>query len=228
MKGKLIVFEGVEGSGKSTQIRRLSDWLRTYFDFQQLQIQGIVPDLIATREPGGTALGNALRALLLDSNSAIAVGASAELLLYAADRAQHVETVIRPALQVGNWVLCDRFIDSTMAYQGYGRKLDKALVEQLNQIATQGIPYHLTLWLQLNAEEGLNRSQSRGALDRMEQTSLAFHQRVQRGFEALAKAHPERIVPIDASQSEEQVAQQIQTVVKQRIQAWYGTHLQDC
>ncbi|MEO1294481.1 MAG: dTMP kinase [Cyanobacteria bacterium J06636_16] len=228
MEGKLIVFEGVEGSGKSTQIRRLSDWLQTHPDFQQLQTQGVIPELITTREPGGTALGRALRALLLDSESTVAVGASAELLLYAADRAQHVEALIRPALQAGSWVLCDRFIDSTMAYQGYGRGLDQVLVKQLNQIATQGIPYHLTLWLQLNAEAGLSRSQSRGALDRMEQTSLAFHQRVQQGFEALAEAHPERIVPIDAAQSEEPVAQQIQTVVKQRIQEWYGTYLPDC
>lgn len=225
MEGKLIVFEGVEGSGKSTQIRHLSHWLQNHSGFQQLQTQKIIPALIATREPGGTALGTTLRSLLLDSQSAVPVGVSTELLLYATDRAQHVEEVIRPALQAGSWILCDRFIDSTVAYQGYGRGLSMSLIEQLNQIATQGIPYHLTLWLQLDVEIGLHRSQARGSLDRMEQSNIQFHRRVQQGFETLAGQHPERIVPIDAAQSEEQVAHQIQTVVEQRIQAWYGKHL---
>ncbi|MBE7380736.1 MAG: dTMP kinase [Leptolyngbya sp. SIO1E4] len=226
MEGKLIVFEGVEGSGKSTQILHLKRWLQTHAGFQHLQSQGIIPALIVTREPGGTSLGTALRSLLLESQSAVPLQSQAELLLYAADRAQHVEEVIRPALQAGSWVVCDRFIDSTVAYQGYGRGLSLSLIEQLNQIATQGISCHLTLWLQLNAEAGLARSQSRGQLDRMEQANLQFHQQVQQGFEALAVQYPERIVPIDATPREMTVAQQIQTVVEQRLQAWYGTHLQ--
>ena len=226
MEGKLIVFEGVEGSGKSTQILRLQKWLQAHVGFQQLQAQGIIPELITTREPGGTALGKALRSLLLASQLSAPVGALAELLLYTADRTQHVEEIILPALKAGSWILCDRFIDSTVAYQGYGRGLSLSLIEQLNHIAIQSIPYHLTLWLQIKAEVGLNRSRSRGKLDRIEQASLAFHERVQQGFETLAKQHPERIMPIDATPSEEAVAQQIQAVIEQHLHAWYGKHLQ--
>ena len=226
MEGKLIVFEGIEGSGKSTQLRRLHHWLQGHADFQRLQSQGVIPALIATREPGGTALGAALRSLLLDNQSSAALGARAELLLYAADRAQHVEEVILPALKAGSWVLCDRFIDSTVAYQGYGRGLSRALIDQLNQIAIQGIPAALTLWLQLKAEAGLARSRSRGTLDRMEQTGIPFHQRVQQGFETLATQYPERIVPIDAMPSEDEVARQIQRVIADHLQKWYSKPLQ--
>lgn len=223
MEGKLIVFEGVEGSGKSTQLRHLQAWLRAHPRFQELQHQQVIPALLTTREPGGTTLGKRLRSLLLEGDPSMALGIHAELLLYAADRAQHVEEVIRPALQAGSWVLCDRFVDSTLAYQGYGRGLSLAVINQLNQIATQGIPHHLTLWLQLGAEQGLARSRSRGQLDRMEQTSSDFHQRVQAGFETLAKQYPKRIVPINGAQSEAAVAQAIQTVIERRLQAWYGT-----
>lgn len=225
MQGKLIVFEGVEGSGKSTQLTKLERWLRTNLRFQKLRSLGQVPDLVITREPGGTALGRSLRALLLNDQPEIEVGASAELLLYAADRAQHIEAVIRPALQAGSWVLCDRFIDSTVAYQGYGRGLSLALIEQLNAIATTGIVGDLTFWLQLDAAEGLNRSRTRGQLDRMEQTSLEFHRQVQRGFETLAEQHPERIVAIDAAQPEDAVAHQIQSEMEQRLKAWYPKSL---
>lgn len=225
MQGKLIVFEGVEGSGKSTQLVRLQQWLGQNLLFQKLQAMGIVPALVVTREPGGTTLGQSLRALLLNHQPDVAVGARAELLLYAADRAQHMEEVIRPALQAGSWVLCDRFIDSTVAYQGYGRGLSLSLIEQLNEIATEGLAGDLTFWLQLDAAQGLNRSRTRGELDRMEQASLAFHQQVQQGFETLAEGHPERIVPIHAAQSEEAVAQAIQIVMEQRLQTWYRQYL---
>jgi len=224
MNGKLIVFEGVEGSGKSTQILRLRDWLQVHSGFQTLQRQGIVPELLVTREPGGTALGQSLRRLLLDDHAAD-LSARAELLLYAADRSQHVEKVIQPALQAGSWVLCDRFIDSTTAYQGYGRGLSLSLIERLNEIAIQGVSCALTVWLQIEAEVGLARSRSRGQLDRMEQASLQFHQQVQRGFETLARQHPERIVPIDATPPEAAVAAHIQAVIEQRLQRWYGKHL---
>jgi len=123
MQGKLIVFEGVEGSGKSTQLPKLQTWLQEQPLFQKLQSAGIIPAVVITREPGGTRLGQSLRTLLLDGPSEVSLGARAELLLYAADRAQHIEEVIRPALAAGSWVLCDRFIDSTVAYQGYGRGL---------------------------------------------------------------------------------------------------------
>lgn len=225
MEGRLIVFEGVEGSGKSTQVRSLETWLKAHPQFRQLQEQGKIPELLTTREPGGTALGKTLRTLLLEDQTTAHLGTKAELLLYAADRAQHVEEVIRPALKAGSWVLCDRFIDSTVAYQGYGRGLDLQLIDQLNQIAIQDVAYPLTFWLQLSAEAGLARSKLRGRLDRMEQANIQFHQRVQQGFEALAKAYPERIVPINAAQSEANVAKQIQTVIEHRLAAWYKTHL---
>ena len=225
MQGKLIVFEGVEGSGKSTQLQRLEQWLKQHPPFQKLQTHGTIPEIIMTREPGGTRLGKALRELLLNSQSTVDLGARAELMLYAADRAQHIEEVILPALQAGSWILCDRFIDSTVAYQGYGRGLSLSLIEQLNAIATEGISGHLTFWLQLDAEIGLARSRSRGQLDRMEQTCLEFHHQVQQGFETLAEQHPDRITPIDAAQSEAAVAQQIQTVMEQRLRAWYGKRL---
>ncbi|MEM6714174.1 MAG: dTMP kinase [Cyanobacteria bacterium P01_D01_bin.6] len=225
MPGKLIVFEGVEGSGKSTQLVKLQQWLQAHESFQKLQAMETIPALVTTREPGGTALGQSLRTLLLNHQPEVALGARAELLLYAADRAQHLEEVIRPALQAGSWVLCDRFIDSTVAYQGYGRGLSLSLIEQLNAIATEGLAGDLTFWLQLEVAQGLTRSRQRGQLDRMEQTSLAFHQQVQQGFETLAEGHPERIVPINAAQSEEAVAQAIQAVMEQRLQTWYRQYL---
>jgi dTMP kinase len=226
MQGKLIVFEGVEGSGKSTQLSRLVHWLEHHSLFQKLQTQGLIPELIVTREPGGTSLGKALRELLLDHQLPMDLGSKAELMLYAADRAQHVEEVIVPALEAGSWVLCDRYIDSTVAYQGYGRGISLSLIEQLNAIATTGVSGHLTFWLQLDVEQGLTRSRSRGQLDRMEQTSLEFHQQVQQGFETLAEQHPNRIVPIDAAQSADLVAQHIHMVMEQRLKTWYGKRLQ--
>ncbi len=225
MNGKLIVLEGVEGSGKTTQLNHLETWLSTHPLFQELRMKGIIPRLVRTREPGGTPLGSALRDLLLDPAADIRVGAKAELLLYAADRAQHIEEVILPALQEGSWVLCDRFIDSTVAYQGYGRGLSLSLIETLNRIAAQSISGDLTLWLKVPAAEGLKRSHSRGQLDRMEQVHLDFHQRVQQGFETLAEQHPRRIIPIDATQPPPQVTAQIQAVMEHHLKQWYGKYL---
>ena len=219
MNGKLIVFEGVEGSGKSTQLQRLQQQLQINPAFLALQQQGLIRNILVTREPGGSALGQQLRQLLLDTSTAIAP--EAELLLYAADRAQHVAEVIRPALEQGDWVLCDRYTDSTIAYQGYGRNLDLGIIDQLNQIATGQLTPDLTLWLQLEVSVGLARTRQRGAADRMEQANLAFHQRVQTGFETLARTEPARIVPIKASGSPDQVCQAIQAVINQHLQAWY-------
>ncbi|MBD2463339.1 dTMP kinase [Oscillatoria sp. FACHB-1407] len=215
MSGRFIVFEGVEGSGKTTQVQRLQTWL--------LQNQPLLPSqtnsefqIVVTREPGGTDVGQEIRQLLLHSEQE-PIADRAELLLYAADRAQHVEAFLKPRLTKGHWVLCDRYTDSTIAYQGYGRGLDHTLIDQLNQIATGGLQSDLTLWLDLEVETGLARTQRRGASDRMEKAELAFHQRVQQGFVKLAEQHPQRIVRIDASGTEEQVAERIQTVVKQRF-----------
>ncbi len=215
MQGKLIVFEGVEGSGKTTQLQRIQNWL--HHQYQRGQFSHPV---MATREPGGTALGQALRQLLLDANATEPITNEAELLLYAADRAQHVNGCLKPHLQQGWFVLCDRFTDSTIAYQGYGRGLDLDLIHQLNQIATQGLQSDLTLWFDIDVVAGLARAQKRGASDRMEQATLEFHQRVQQGFTQLAKDNPHRVVRIDASQRIEQVTQQVQQVLSQRLQPW--------
>lgn len=217
MSGKFIVFEGVEGCGKTTQLQRTQQWLQTsgWLD----RWAGDAP-VVVTREPGGTELGGSLRHLLLGQTTTESIHDRAELLLYAADRAQHVAGVLRPALAAGRLVLCDRYVDSTVAYQGYGRGLDRMVIDQLNAIATDGLHSDLTLWLDLDAAVGLNRAQRRSQADRMEQTGLAFHQRVQRGFSELAAAHPQRIVTIDASLSPDAVAAQIQAVLTAKLEEW--------
>lgn len=225
MAGKLLVFEGVEGCGKSTQLKRLHAALEQSDRLHQLQRQGLVPQIVATREPGGTDLGVGLRQLLLGYHGGAPMVSRAELLLYAADRAQHVEEVIKPALARGCWVLCDRYTDSTVAYQGYGRGIDLNLINQLNQMATGGLVPDLTLWLRLDAEAGLVRTRQRGTADRMEQADLGFHQRVQRGFETLAKHHPERIATVDAMGSVDAVAAEIFAVVEGYFQQWYAPSL---
>jgi dTMP kinase len=221
MRGKLIVFEGVEGSGKTTQIQRSHAWLLNHTLLKTLQTQGQVNQVLVTREPGGTELGQTIRQWLLQPTTETPLHDRTELLLFAADRAQHVEELLRPQLQGGALILCDRYTDSTIAYQGYGRGLDRALISQLNQIATNGLESDLTLWLDLNVEEGLARTKRRGVADRMEQSTLAFHQRVQQGFCELAAANPHRIVRVDASQSETEVFRQIQVILQQWLTKWY-------
>jgi dTMP kinase len=197
-KTLFITLEGGEGAGKTTQIRLLADWLT----------ETLGKAVLTTREPGGTILGKSLRELLLTPGQGPVP--LTELLLYAADRAEHVETVIRPALKAGKVVLCDRFTDSTCAYQGYGRGLDLDLIHQLNQIATSGLTPDLTLWLKLEPEIGLSRRQER---DRLEAAGLAFHRRVHEGFTAIVSEEKQRVISIDASQSGEAVAASIRSVV---------------
>lgn len=216
MKGKLIVFEGVEGAGKTTQMQRLIHWMQA----KCFNIKGSV----ATREPGGTELGKGLRSLLLQSSDE-SVSDRAELLMYAADRTQHVETFIKPKLTLGTMVFCDRFTDSTIAYQGYGRGLDFGLIQQLNEIATGGLQSDLTFWLDIDVEAGLARVRARGKPDRMEQTNLEFHQRVQQGFTELARQNPDRMVRINGDRPEDEVAHEIQTIFSARLAAWgYSNH----
>jgi len=219
--GKFIVFEGVEGCGKTTQLQRSHQWLIESGWLSRLQAKGYLQQLVVTREPGGTALGVGVRQLLL-TPSPEPMQDRAELLLYAADRAQHVEGCLRPHLAAGAFILCDRYTDSTIAYQGYGRGLDQALIAQLNQIATNGLESDLTLWLDLDARSGLSRATQRGKRDRIEQADLAFHQRVQQGFTDLASLYSHRIVRIDASPSEAEVAAQIQAALQQRFIDWWG------
>jgi dTMP kinase len=226
MRGKLIVFEGVEGCGKTTQLQRCLRWLET-IDLKGENL-GKKPLLSVTREPGGTSLGLGLRKLLLEGGEGLTepdgtpqpIEDRAELLMYAADRAQHVEQVLKPELELGAIILCDRYTDSTVAYQGYGRGLDLDLIQQLNQIATDGLESDLTIWLDVDAEIGLQRARQRGRADRIEQANLAFHQRVQQGFVQLAASYPQRIVRIDASKDPDEVHLAIQEVLLQRLGEW--------
>lgn len=210
--GKLIVFEGGEGCGKTTQLIRLRDWLLQDPQGLQLLKSFGFSGLLVTREPGGTSFCDGIRQLLLNPTEE-EISPHAELLLYAADRAQHVESCLKPALLAGQLVLCDRYTDSTIAYQGYGRGLDRGLIDQLNQIATQGLKPDLTLWFDLDAEIGLNRAQVGGKRDRIEQADLTFHQAVRRGFKELAEVEPERIVRIDGSADVESVFQSVKTAL---------------
>lgn len=205
MAGKLIVFEGVEGCGKTTQIQKSHQWLQN--TFPQAQV-------IVTREPGDTQLGLGLRQLLLAKTTAYSICELAELLLYAADRAQHVEEVLKPHLQKGAIILCDRYTDSTIAYQGYGRGLNRKIIDQLNLLATGGLESNLTLWLDVDVKISLLRIKRRGTReDRIEQADVRFHQRVQAGYTQLAKANPEIIKRVDASLSEVTVQAQIQSIL---------------
>jgi dTMP kinase len=182
--GAFIVFEGGEGAGKSTQIAALADHLRASGR-----------ECVLTREPGGTPLGSGLRALLLDPATG-ALAPRTEALLYAADRAEHVATVITPALDRAAVVLSDRYVDSSLAYQGAGRALVRDEVEELSRWATDGLLPHLTIVLDIDPRVGLARFD--GA-DRLEGESLDFHDRVRAGFLALAERAPARYLVLDAS-----------------------------
>jgi len=209
MGGKLIVFEGVEGSGKTTQLQRSRNWLQACSWLGNASV-------VVSREPGGTELGLGLRQLLLNGHQHL-IHDRAELFLYAADRSQHIEEVLKPQLAQGAIILCDRYTDSTVAYQGYGRGLSLSLIHQLNQLATAGLESDLTLWLDVDVEMGLARARRRGASDRIEQADLEFHRRVQQGYQELAQTHPSRIVRIDASGSEAEVQAQIQQILQERL-----------
>lgn len=221
MQGKLIVFEGIEGCGKTTQLERSRQWLLKSGWLATLQTKGRIKDLVITREPGGTELGAGIRQLLL-SPTKEAIQDRAELLLYAADRAQHVEGFLRPYLAEGVMILCDRYTDSTIAYQGFGRGLDQGLIDQLNQVATGGLKSDLTIWLDLAVEEGLARMQQRGKRDRIEQADLEFHQRVKQGFVHLAETDPERFVRVDALGTELEVAERIESVLSRTLRHWFA------
>ena len=214
-QGRLIVLEGGEGCGKTTQLERLEAYLRPRigeFGFTALQL---------TREPGGSPLCQKIRQVLLMPDGDEIMQPRAELLLYAADRAQHVEGWLRPWIHAGNLVLCDRYTASTVAYQGYGRGLDLALIGQLNALATQGLEPDLTLWLDLDPEIGLARAMARGTRDRMEQADFQFHQNVRSGFAAIHRdAAPDTVIHIEADQSVEAVEQEIQQAVWTALTAW--------
>jgi len=201
---QFITFEGGEGSGKTTQIKLAADWLSE---------RGI--PVLSTAEPGGTPLGRKIREILLNRGS-WAIGAEAELLLFAAARAQHVRETILPALEAGKWVLCDRFADATLAYQGFGRELNVAFIRTLNDFSTCLLKPDLTLLFDLPAEAGLERAKKRtagvrpeAAEDRFEQEERAFHGRIRDGYLTLAAEEPQRFRIIDGAGSVEAVHREV-------------------
>jgi dTMP kinase len=196
--GTFITFEGVEGSGKSTQLGLLA---------KRLELAGAT--VRSLREPGGTAVGEAIRRILLDPQH-IGLDARAELLLYEASRAQLVADIIEPALDWGEIVLCDRFFDSTTAYQGYARGLPLEEIARLNAFATSGLEPDLTIVLDVDPAAVLARAvAASGSADRLELEDIAFHERVRDGFLAIARAEPERVVVVDGEGPAEVVAERV-------------------
>jgi dTMP kinase len=203
-----VTFEGIEGSGKSAHARALAAALR-----------GLGHDPVETREPGGSPAGVAIRSLLLGAE-ATPLSPLAELFLYCADRTQHVTQVIRPALAAGRIVVCDRFSDSTIAYQGYGRGLDLAMVRSLDARARDGLAPSLTLLLDCPVEVGLARARARaGSDDRFEREAVAFHERIRTGFHTLAASEPERVVVVDSTADAAAVSARVLAVTLARLEA---------
>lgn len=193
-KGLLITFEGIEGSGKTTQIKKLSRWFRA---------RGLA--VVETREPGGTPLANQIRSLLLDSGTR-GMTPSMELFLYETARRDHVDEAIRPALESGKIVLCDRFTDATLAYQGYGRGLSLKMIEALNEIATGGIHPNLTFLFDLPVSKGLKRARQRNKkLDRLERESKNFHEKVRQGYLTLARKEKRKFRIIHAERTPNEI-----------------------
>jgi dTMP kinase len=212
MAGALITFEGIEGSGKSTQIALLRD---------HLERTGLAVTL--TREPGGTPIGDQIRKVVL-SPANENLDATAELLLYAASRAQHLREVIRPALSEGRIVLCDRFSDATLAYQGYGRGLSVQTIRELDRIVTAGLRPDLTLLLDIDVWTGLGRARGRNDSQglqgeaRFENEDIAFHTRVRDGYHSLAGEEPARIHVVNAARAPEEIHEEILGIVGPLLQ----------
>ena len=204
MKGKFITFEGIDGSGKTTQINLLE---------QKLIKEGISPLIL--REPGGTRLSERIRQILLDRKN-INLSSVAESLLFVAARAQLVSDQIKPALEQGKYVICDRFIDSTVAYQGYGRRLNVEYLEQLNNYATDNIHPDITIILDINPEKAALRKQS-DTPDRMEDSGIEFFLRVQQGYYEIANRHLKRCVIIDGNLSENKVFELVMKEVNKKL-----------
>ena len=207
IQGRFISFEGTEGVGKTTAIEQLC---------ARLQARGI--DYLRTREPGGSPFAERLREILLDPNTAI--NDDTELLLMFAARCDHMQQLILPALQRGTWVICDRFTDSTVAYQGFGRADGDAIVRaKIDMLIEQFVVQlpELTLWLDLPVLEGMARANKRSAADRFEQQATAFFTRVHQGFSVLASEQPERIQRIDASGSTNEVSARIWQTIEEKL-----------
>ena len=203
MRGKFVTFEGCEGSGKSTQIKLLS---------QRLTELGV--DFIVTREPGGSDVAEQIRKIILDGKNT-AMCSECEALLYAASRVQHLCQTVEPALSAGKLVLCDRFVDSSLAYQGYARGLGAEYIEEINSIALHKYTPDLTIFLNITPEAAFLRKKGADKGDRMEQQGIEFHRKVYQGYTELLQKHP-RICPIECDGSMEETAEKVFSLLKEK------------
>jgi dTMP kinase len=209
-RGRLITLEGIEGAGKSTQLAVVQRCLET---------RGI--DVLATREPGGSPIGERVRALLLDT-ACKAMATDTELLLMFAARAEHIARKIRPALEQGTWVLCDRFTDATYAYQGGGRGVDRERISLLEDFVQGPLRPDLTLLFDLPVTSGLSRAGKRSAPDRFESETVRFFEDVRAAYLAIGESHPERVVLIDADAGLEQVSARVQSRITAFLESTGG------
>lgn len=206
MKSLFLTVEGIDASGKSTQIERLV-----------VRLRSIQHPVIVVREPGGTTISESIRTILLDNRHSL-MEARAELLLYTAARAQIVSEKILPALQAGHIVVCDRYIDSTVAYQGYGRQLDLAMVQMINKFATQNLLPDCTILLDIPIDLAAMRRRRKGGMaDRLEQEARQFYERVRAGYLEIARREPHRVHCLDGAQPEDKVEAEIWQIVQQYL-----------
>lgn len=218
MKGLFITFEGIEGCGKTTQIKLLADYLR-----------GLGREAVLTREPGGSSIGDQIRSILLNSSNT-KMSPIAELLLYAAARNQHIYELIRPALSGGKIVLCDRYADATTAYQGAARNIDIYTLMMTHKIATDGLMPNLTILFDCPVEVGLSRAKKRNqsdvlmqGQDRFEQEAFGFHNRVRNGYLEIAKREPNRVIVVDATKGVNELHQEIVIHVQKFLDPKFGS-----
>lgn len=203
MRGKFITVEGTDGAGKSTQIELLVKYLKN---------NGF--EVVVTREPGGTSISEKIREIILDVDNS-EMSDITEALLYAASRAQHISQKIKPAVEAGKVVICDRFVDSSIAYQGYARGLDMSLIEDVNMYAVDGMTPDATLFFDIKPEIGIARKKNVQSLDRIEKEALDFHYKVYNGYKELLEKYPQRIKRIDAQMDVEEVHTQVVEVLKE-------------
>ncbi len=195
--GKFITFEGTDGSGKTTQIKLLEDYLK-----------GKGYEVVLSREPGGTKVSELIRDLILDPANNEIVPLT-EMILYAASRAQHVAQVIKPSIEAGKIVICDRFVDSSYAYQGSGRGVDLKIIADVNRVAIDGISPDITFFLDIDPETAIKRRINATGADRIEQEKLDFHKRVYEGYKKMSLLFPDRIMTIDAEKPIDEISSQI-------------------
>ena len=204
MRGKFITFEGADGCGKSTQLKLLSEYL-TKNNVEH----------VFTREPGGGKISEAIREILLNGKNAEMTD-ECEALLYAAARIQHLADRVEPALAQGKLVVCDRYVDSSLAYQAYARGLGTAFISRINAKALEKYPPDVTVFIDLTPEDAFRRKHGADENDRLEQAGMAFHKRVYEGYKALEKAYPQRIVAVDGKQTPQEIFSQVLRILKER------------